>query len=169
MIGRLWYPQLDIYDAIRRMAGLLTLWSPVKPPSQERLFIADFYLANPPLLHNTHMPSEVRRHFRDLKVPRPGQEFVSYPSAPILFQKMDEVQRQAFRTLSGKGLIDLDQLEQGTVRPSAGGAELFESKFLSLFSESEHQLASFLVSEFAPTDREIAAVRRSTGLRRLVR
>jgi hypothetical protein len=82
---------------------------------------------------------------------------------------MDEVQRQAFRTLSGKGLIDLDQLEQGVVRPSAGGAELFESNFLSLFSESERRLASFLVSDFAPTDKEIAAVRRSTGLRRLAR
>ena len=169
MIGRLWYPQLDVYDAIRRMAGLLTLWSPAKPPSQERLFIADFYLANPPLLHKTHMPNEVRKNFRELKVPQPGQEFISYPSAPLLFQKMDEVQRQAFRTLSGKGLIDLEQLELGAVRPSAGGADLFESKFLVLFSDYERKLASFLVSEFAPMEREIAAVRRSAGIRRIIR
>ncbi len=169
MIGRLWYPQLDIYDAIRRMAGLLALWNPAEPPSQERLFITDFYLANPSLLHNTHMPNKVRQRFRELKVTRPGQEFVSYPSAPILFQKMDEVQRQAFRTLSGKGLIDIDGLEQGSARPSAGGAELFEGKFLVLFSKKERELANFLVSDFAPTDREIASIRSSTGLRRLVR
>lgn len=169
MIGRLWYPQLDVYDAIRRMAGLLALWNSTELPSQERLFIADFYLANPPLLHNTHMLNKVRQRFRELKIPRPRQEFVSYPSAPILFQKMDEVQRQAFRTLSGKGLINIDYLEQGKVRPSAGTTELFKGKFLALFSEKERKLAEFLVTDFTSTDKEIAAIRRSTGLRRLVR
>jgi hypothetical protein len=107
MNGRLWYPQLDVYDAIRRIAGLLACWNPAARPSQERLYIADFYLANPPLLHKTHMSRDVRNEFNALGIDRPEKTFVSYPSAPILFQKMGEVQRQAFRTLVGKGLIDL--------------------------------------------------------------
>ena len=169
MTGRLWYPQLDVYDGIRRMAGLLALWDRQKPPSPERLFIADFYLANPPLLHNTHMQWEVRKRFRELAVSRPDHQFVAYPSSPILFQKMEAVQKQAFRTMSGKALLDLDRLEKGIVLPSAVGAELFEDSFLGLFTKSERELAEFLVSVFAPAERDIAAIRRSTGLRRLAR
>jgi hypothetical protein len=102
MSGRLWYPQLDIYDAVRRMAGLLLFWNPAALPSQERLYIADFYFANPPLLHKTHMTSDVRKDFNSLGIPRPEKSFVNYPTAPLLFQKMEEVQKQGFRTLTGK-------------------------------------------------------------------
>jgi hypothetical protein len=71
MTGRLWYPQLDIYDSIRRMAGLLSLWPSKSLPSVERLYIADFYLANPPLLHKTHMPNDVRKKFTSLNILKP--------------------------------------------------------------------------------------------------
>lgn len=169
MSGRLWYPQLDIYDAIRRLAGLLAIWGVSTPPSQERLFIADFYLANPPLLHLTHMAREVRTKFYELGIARPAKAFISYPSPPILFQKMAEVQRQAFLTLAGKGLIDIDKLERGSVLPSRGGKELFEERFVPLLGECEHKLAGFLIGSFANSDGEIAALRRSTGLRRISR
>jgi hypothetical protein len=169
MTGRLWYPQLDVYDAIRRIGGLLTFWSPEAAPSQERLFIADFYLANPPLLHKTHMTQEVRKQFNGLGIARPEKTFISYPSPPILFQKMDEVQRQAFRTLTGKGLIDLSKLEKGTVGPSAAGFELFEDQFVPLFGEVERKVAEFIAGSFVRGDKDIGALRRSTGLRRVVR
>ena len=82
---------------------------------------------------------------------------------------MDEVQRQAFRTLSGKGLIELPQLENGNVAPSEEGRGLFRKEFLPLFSEGEQQLGAFLVGMYAPETRPIADIRQSTGLRRLVR
>ena len=169
MIGRLWYPQLDVYDTIRRLGGLLSLWQQDAAPSPERLCIVDFYLANAPLLHKTHMPQEVRKNFGDLKVQRPEKTFVRYPSPPLLFQKMDEVQRQAFRTLTGKGLIELSQLDNGEVKPSKDGATVFTEQFLSLFSEGELRVSKFLVDDFAPSSRTISAIRQSTGLRRLVR
>jgi hypothetical protein len=100
MMARLWFPQLDVYDAIRRMAGLLSFWDYQSPPSPERLYIADFYLANPPLLHKTHMSRDVRDQFNSLGVVRADKSFVSYPTAPLLFQRMDEVQRQAFSPTS---------------------------------------------------------------------
>jgi hypothetical protein len=167
MIGRLWYPQLDIYDAVRRMAGLLLLWNPASLPSQERLYVADFYLANPPLLHKTHMTSDVRRQFNSLEIPRPEKEFVSYPSAPILFQKMAEVQRHAYQTLIGKGLIDLSGLERGIVQPSQAGLRLFEEKFASLLSAEEQRIGDFIANSFTRGGEEIVALRRNTGLRRL--
>lgn len=169
MSGRLWYPQLDVYDAIRRIGGLLTFWSADAAPSLERLFIADFYLANPPLLHKTHMTREVRKIFNGLGISRPEKAFISYPSPPILFQKMEEVQRQAFRTLAGKGLIDLPRLEKGMVIPSAAGTELFAIQFVPLFGEAERKVAEFIASAFSLTDKDIGALRRNTGLRRVVR
>jgi DNA-binding FadR family transcriptional regulator len=79
---------------------------------------------------------------------------------------MGEVQREAFRTLSGKGLIDLDELERGIVRPSAAGADIFVDRFLPLLGNDERRLAKFLAELFSQGDHEIAALRRSTGLRR---
>ncbi|MCB1536262.1 MAG: hypothetical protein KDJ44_16485 [Rhodoblastus sp.] len=166
MIGRLWYPQLDAYDAVRRMAGLLAIWDTSAPPSPERLYIADFYLANPPLLHMTHMSRAERLAFNGLGVTRPEKAFVSFPTPPVLFQKMAEVQREAFRTLSGKGLIDLSALEGGLVRPSAAGGEIFSDKFLPLLSAFERDLTAFLAGSFCAGADGIGGLRRSTGLRR---
>ena len=41
------------------------------PPGVERLFIVDFYLANPPLLYRSKMNQNTRRAFNELKIPRP--------------------------------------------------------------------------------------------------
>jgi hypothetical protein len=167
MTVRLWYPQLDVYDAVRRISALLASWK-LRPPVRERLYILDFFFANAPLLHHTHMPDEIRRVFGGLRLPRPENTFVSYPSAPILFQRMGEVQRQALRTLVGKGLINLDALSNGVVEPSISGAELFGERMLQLVPDSEKPLLDFLTGQFATIgDDDILALRRSTGLRRL--
>lgn len=167
MSVRLWYPQLDVYDAVRRMSALLASWR-LRPPSRERLYIVDFFFANPPLLHRTHMPDDVRKAFNGLEIVRPEKAFLSYPSAPILFQKMAEVQKQSLQTLIGKGLIDLDLLATGEVTPSEAGARLFKDRMIQLVQESENPLLEFLVCKFASIgDEDILALRRSSGLRRL--
>jgi hypothetical protein len=170
MKGRLWYPQLDVYDAIRRIAGLLAYWDTSSPPSQERLYIADFYLANPALLYKTHMTRDMRNEFNALGVKKPEKSFISFPTPPLLFQKMDEVQRQAFRTLTGKGLIDAERLAEGAVIPSDAGRAVFVDLFLPLLSDSERKIASFIAQSFAAVGTsEIGGLRRSTGLRRVGR
>jgi hypothetical protein len=168
MSGRLWYPQLDIYDAVRRIAGLMLFWQSAAMPSQERLYIADFYLANPPLLHKTHMAADVRKEFNTLGVQRPEKTFLSYPSAPLLFQKMEAVQRQALQTLTGKGLIEVAALARGVVTPSEAGTALFEDQFSPLFDSDERRLGQFIANSFAQGE-DIDALRRSTGLRRIAR
>jgi hypothetical protein len=167
MTGRLWYPQLDVYDAIRRIAGLLSLSKPDILISPERLYIADFYLANPPLLHKTHMSRDIRNEFNALDIRRPEKSFVSYPSALLLFQKMSEVQKQAFRTLTAKGLIDLEALGKGVVRPSRTSGALLTQQFLPLLSKKELELASFIANTFIAADKDIVTLRRNTGLRRI--
>ena len=167
MSARLWYPQLDVYDAIRRIAGLLYVWHADFRPSQERLYIADFYLANPPLLHKTHMNRTLRTMFNLLQIERPENAFIDYPSAPLLFQKMAEVQQQALQTLSAKGLIDLEFLTRGVVVPSDRGSEIFSEKFLPLLSDREIVLARFIANSFSRDGQDIITLRRSTGLRRV--
>ena len=166
MKGRLWFPQLDLYDAVRRMAGLLAIWPGKDAPSVERLYIADFYLANPELLHNTHMPRDVRELFQALAIRRPDKVFIEFPSAPVLFKKMEEVQRQAIRTFSGKGLLDLRGLDEGKVVASPQALNLFVTHFLPLLSEQEQNIEKFLTRHFVRQGEEIGALRQSTGLRR---
>ncbi len=115
---RLWYPQLDVYDTVRRMLGLLNAWSG-DTLTTERLYISDFYLANPELLHRTHMLSDVRRNFRELAIPKPEKAFLSYPSPQMLFAKMEPVQKEALRTLIGKGFIAIDALRLGHIESAS--------------------------------------------------
>ena len=113
MTLRLWYPQLDVYDTIRRMSILLNYFE--NPPGIERLYMADFYLASPSLLHLTTMPNSTREAFKELKIVRPEKNFVSYPSPQILFHKMEATQKQALVELSGRGLVAIELLDTGTV------------------------------------------------------
>lgn len=168
MSTRLWYPQLDVYDAIRRMACLVSRWE-YRPPSTERLYILDFFFASPSLLHRVSMPQNVRTAFMKLGVVHPDQSFLSYPSAPILFKKMEAVQKDAVRTLAGKNLIDLERLEKGEVIASHSGAIVFSERFSEMMTQSERPVLEFLVGQFAMIGLDdIRDLRSRTGLRRSV-
>ena len=165
---RLWYPQLDIYDTIRRMTCLLSNWS-FDPISPERLSILDFYLSSPALLHGVNMTQETRLEFQRLQVVNQKKEFLSYPAAPILFQKMEEIQKGAIRTLVGKELILQDRLTRNEVLFSERGKQLAQDHFLTLVTESEQAVLKFLTSRLGAIGlRDIRELRRRTGLRRAV-
>ena len=168
MSTRLWYPQLDVYDAIRRVACLVSKLEH-QPPSVERLYILDFYFANPSLLHKVHMPREVRAEFVKANVEHPDNSFLSYPSAPILFKKMEPIQREAVRTLAGKELIDLTYLERGEIIGSSSGRVLFRQRFYETLTQPERPILHFLTAHFAAIGLEdIRELRNRTGLRRMV-
>lgn len=163
MISRLWYPQLDVFDTVRRIAIIAQQFD--ESAGIERIFIVDFFLANPPLLHRTSMSADVRRKFNELKIPRPEKVFISYPSAPILFHKMESIQKEALTALSSKGLLDLEKLKSGIVEITEQGKLLFPIKTMS--SDLEQTLSWFLAKDFA--DRKEVGnfdLRRRTGLRR---
>ena len=115
------------------------------------------------------MPRNVRAAFSELSITRPDQGFLSYPSAPILFKKMEAIQKDAIRTLAGKELIDLQYLERGEVQSSGSGALIFSERFLSMLSQSERPVLEFLTNQFAEVGMEdIRELRNRTGLRRLM-
>lgn len=168
MSDRLWYPQLDVYDCVRRIGALLTAYG--DPPGLERLYIADFYLANAPLLYRSQMTQDTRRAFRQLRVPRPDSTFLTYPAPPLLFKKMEPIQRAAVLSMAGKGLLSIEDVHRGVGRLTEHGERTFETMLVGLLSDAEALLIEFLIHHFV-TSGEAGALelRRSTALRRSVR
>ena len=163
--GRLWYPQLDVFDTVRRIGALLERFA--VSPGTERLYIADFFLANPPLLHRTTMPLNTRRAFNALKIPRPEKTFLSYPSAPLLFHKMEAIQREAVTALTGKGLVSIGAVQHGKVELTERGHTLFTTNSIS--SDAEAAVTDFIATDFAAGEAVgNHDLRRRTGLRRPV-
>lgn len=165
--GRLWYPQLDVYDCVRRVAALVSGFATA--PGVERLCIADFYLANPPLLHWTKMSREMRRAFAELKIVHPEKSFLTYPAPSLLFVKMEAVQKEALRGMGGKGLISIQRFQQGVVEFTDFGQQTFATMLSKTLGNSEIELVRFLVEDFAARSEEGSqGLRTSTGLRRTV-
>ena len=166
MNGRLWYPQLDVFDTVRRI-GLL-LYTFEGAPGVERLYIADFYLANPPLLHSTTMTQKTRKAFNALKIPRPEKTFLSYPAAPLLFHKMEPIQKEALRALAGKGLVSIGQLKKGTAELTDVGRKALQKVTSARFTALEAELVKFIAADFAVSaEAGSTDLRRRTGLRRM--
>mgnify|MGYP003388463268 CR=1 FL=1 len=165
MNSRLWYPQLDVYDAIRRICLILQYFK--ESPGIERLYISDFFLANPPLLHRISMSSEVRKSFMALKITRPDKTFISYPSSLLLFHKMEPIQKEAINALRGKGLLSMDYFERGKVKFVQKANGLFP--FETICTQEEQELCIFLTTMFSSSSElDNQELRRKTGLRRSI-
>jgi hypothetical protein len=164
-MSRLWYPQLDVFDTVRRMCIALQHFT--SAPGIERLYIVDFFLANPPLLYRTTMTQDIRKKFMELSIKKPDKTFVSYPSSFLLFHKMELIQKEALTALSGKGLISIDRLKKGYLEMTDKGKELFVLN--DICTESEAKLCVFLTVDFAKNEEAgNFELRRRTGLRRTV-
>jgi len=166
MTYRQWYAQLDVFDTVRRYLALMENWR-AEAPGRDRLFISDFYFVNPSLLHLTHMTSEVRRAFTFLRIAKPENSFLKYPSPPILYSKMAGIQAQALHNLVGKGLFNVDLVDKDQYRLSAAGKRLAKEMGKRLVLPGEENLLKFLTTEFALIGQGKGGLRAVTGLRRL--
>lgn len=166
MSYRLWYAQLDLFDTARRYLALLSHWKH-DAPNRDRLFVSDFYLVNPSLLHLTHMTADVRRTFNALRIPKPDQTFIQYPSPPILYNKMGGIQAQALHNLIGKGLVELELVSQDQFRLSDEGRHLAAQLGDHLVLPAEEAILDFLVAEYVTIGRGKGGLREMTGLRRI--
>lgn len=165
MNDRLWYPQLDAYDCVRRFGALILAYRDA--PGIERLCIADFYLASPPLLHGSKMKLETRRRFVALRIPRPQSTFLAYPAPALLFGKMEPVQKEALRAMGGKGLLSIKDLQRGVASLTEGGRGVFAAALTETVGTDERELIRFLAEDFAATSGVSPEdLRASTGLRR---
>lgn len=168
MMTRIWYPQLDIYHAIRRIVVLLCFWEKNTAPL-ERLYISDFYFANPPLLHNVHMPVGVRAIFKDLEIQKPEKSFLTYPTPSILFHKMEPIQKKAVQAMIAKNLLDPEAFHEGRVSLSSFGIEFAASRLLDGLSAKDIKLIEFLAKSFSQiSEGDPVDLRKRTGLRRMV-
>jgi hypothetical protein len=164
---RLWCPQLDPYDTIRRMSLILRQMDGT-PVSREKLYICDFFVANPALLHKTYMTSEVRKKFYKLEIKKPEASFINYPPAPILFAKMAGTQRIALQNLIGRNLLSLDSVRSDVILLSQEGRNFAARIFLGLSNEIEPRLLRFICTDFASVAADQpGGLRAATGLRRI--
>ncbi|MGM4916226.1 ABC-three component system middle component 5 [Tardiphaga sp. 813_E8_N1_3] len=166
MIIRHWHAQLDIFDTMRRCLAILKNWK-MAPPRRDRLFVSDFYLVNPSLLHLTQMSLEARRAFNSLKIPRPDEAFLEYPSPPLLYNKMAGTQTLAIQNLVGRGLCDLILADKGQYQLTEMGKELAASLGDRLVLGREHAVLRFITDEFASVGTDKGGLRSATGLRRI--
>lgn len=168
MLTRIWYPQLDIYHTIRRIAALLYFWEKNTAPL-ERLYISDFYFANPPLLHSVRMPAAVRASFKALEIQKPENSFLTYPTPSILFHKMESIQKKALQAMVAKDLLDSKTLHNGEASLSSLGEEFTESRVMAGLSEKDTKLIKFLAKSFSQiSEGDSVDLRKRTGLRRMV-
>lgn len=163
---RQWYAQLDVFDTVRRYTALMSRWSG-EGPNRERLFVSDFYLANPSLLHETKMTSDARKAFTALHVPRPDQIFLRLPSPPVLYHKMSGIQSEALHNMLGRGLCDLRLADSGRLQLSEQGQEFARSLGRTLVLPLESGVVDFLASEFKMVGVDRGGLRAATGLSRI--
>jgi len=168
MTYRLWYPQLDVYDSMRRLCLLLGELKD-KPLIPERLYIADFFLASPPLLHKTSMPQEIRNCFHAIQIMKPEKAFLDFPPAKILFNQMEPLQIKALSTLLSKEIVSEDSGKTGEIQLTENGQKLISGKHDQIKTEEEASLLPFLCHQFIKMDDgDISSFRNRTGLRRLI-
>ncbi|MDT6942488.1 hypothetical protein RI570_20775 [Brucella pseudogrignonensis] len=163
---RIWYAQLDLFDTARRYLALLTRWK-MEPPTRDRLFVSDFYFVNPSLLHLTRMTGDVRRIFTNLHIPRPRDTFIQYPSPPLLYTKMGGIQAQALHNLIGKGLVDLELVDQDRYCLNEAGRNLASQLGDRLVLPGEEKILNFLVTDYVTIGQGKRGLREMTGLRRI--
>ncbi|UZD68530.1 ABC-three component system middle component 5 [Brucella sp. JSBI001] len=163
---RIWYAQLDVFDTIRRYLALLTHWQG-PAPDKTRLFITDFYYVNPPLLHNVHMPTDVRRSFNEIKIEKAQNTFIQYPSPQLLFIKMGGIQSNALHHLVGKGMVEVSDVNKNRYRLSNEGIKIAENLVDKLVLDSERSVLNFLTNEFVKVGSGKGGLRSVTGLNRL--
>ena len=165
-VVRQWYAQLDIFDTVRRYTALLSKWRG-DAPTRERLFVSDFYLINPSLLHNTKMTADARLAFGKLHIHRPEHAFVRLPSAAVLYNKMAGIQNEALHNLVGRGLCDLTEADSGHLRLSEEGLLFARQLDGALIQSWERSIVDFLTTEFTKVGLDRGGLRAATGLMRI--
>lgn len=144
---RIWHPAFDAYHCSFRILRILRHTRKKRLPI-ELLYILDFYLLCPALLHNSSMTEDVRAAFRELHITRAKDDFVQYPSAKSLFRDIAIFQRTAVSDLVAKAIIDRDRFLSGEaqLRETIVPKELLDE--IDAQNASDKEFMDFLVEKF---------------------
>ncbi len=105
---RFWHPAHDAYHSAFRMLQILLAHN--KVISVEKLYLLDFFVAYPFLLHTVHVPKDMKATMRALHLPKPESYFINLPNNPILYRDMHAIQLEAVNRLVGRGLLAKDRM-----------------------------------------------------------
>ena len=144
---RIWHPMYDPYHCGFRMLRLLS----VQPALDiEVLFILDFYLLFPFLLHKASMPETVRAKFRELRVEKYQDQFLQVPSPQSLYRDLSVIQKTSLVGLAARGLIDPTAYQKGVAELNAESVPSKLSGRIASVNQADAALVNFLVNQFAP-------------------
>jgi ABC-3C biological conflict system middle component len=148
---RLWHPSFDVYHCSFRFLRLLIVKSD-HALVLEKLYLLDFYVLYPFLLHRASMPNEVRRNFRALHISRPADQFVQLPSEQSLYRELSIFQKAASTNLVAKGLLARDAYLSGIANLIAGTVPPKLLADLEGANLEDHNFMDFLVNQFGALD-----------------
>jgi hypothetical protein len=136
----------DPYHCGFRMLRLLS----VEPKLEiELLYLLDFYLLFPFLLHEASMPEAVRSKFRELRVEKNQDQFVQIPSPQSLYRDLSVIQKTSLVGLAAKGLIDPTSFQLGIAQLNAGDVPTTLARRIEEVNLVDAPLMEFLVRQFA--------------------
>ena len=144
---RIWHPMFDPYHCGFRVLRLLTRKSPLEI---ESLFILDFYLLFPFLLHMASMPESERSKFRKLKVAKYQDQFVQVPSPQSLYRDLSVIQKTSLVGLAARGLIHSSAFQAGSAELNAASLPIKLRERIDEANQADAPLIEFLVHQFAP-------------------
>jgi hypothetical protein len=145
---RIWHPMFDPYHCGFRMLRLLSVESTLEI---ELLYILDFYLLFPFLLHEASMAEAVRSKFRELRVEKNQDQFVQIPSPQSLYRDLSVIQKTSLVGLAAKGLVDPPSFQVGIARLNAGDVPAKLARRIEEANSINEPLMDFLVRQFAKT------------------
>lgn len=160
---RTWLPAHDPYHGAFRMLQISSLCEEESIPL-EKLYILDFYLAFPALLHKSTMPQKVRSFFNELKIAKPEKEFLSLPNPTSLFRDMAIIQAQAVKLLVGKEILDRERFLKHQVALLDNNIPKELQKKVAEKNSKKAGIVEFIVNSFG--DRSLEELRKATNLKR---
>lgn len=160
---RTWLPANDAYHGAFRMLRLISLYDE-QAVHLEKLYILDFYLAYPSLLHRTHMQQDIRSKFSSLSIPKPEKEFLNLPNATSLFRDMSVMQAEAVKLLVGKEILDRDLYLKKEAQLINANVPVALKEKVSEKNLNDRRFIEFLTYSFG--NKPLDKIRKSTNLKR---
>jgi hypothetical protein len=70
------------------------------------------YLLYPSLLHRLSLPTDIKAHFRELRIEHPKTTFMRLPSNASVWQDLQVYQSASIKQLVGRGLLNQSKFQQ---------------------------------------------------------
>jgi len=147
---RIWHPARDAYHCAFRLLRLLTVVE-ANCLELQRLRALDLLLLFPPFLHRMSMTQELRRSFKELKVPKAEEIFVRLPSAAVVFDDLQFYQTAAISHLVARGILQRKKLSSSSIAQLDAKAMPADLQVkIDARNLQEAALIEFLVTQLAP-------------------